>query len=104
MEMERILLISMLVKVVPLLLAGGIGWLVFSRSGIGKSIIRNLQSGGADAEVLASLQADVEDLRRELGEVHERLDFAERRLLQQRQPLPPVRSDAPSPPEPVSAV
>ena len=39
--------------------------------------------GGAEAE-LEQLRADVEALRAELGEVHERLDFAERLLTQAR--------------------
>ena len=39
---------------------------------------------GVDSE-LAGLRADVDDLRRELGEVQERVDFAERLLSQPRE-------------------
>ncbi len=45
---------------------------------------------GADEELVA-LRAEVDDLRRELGEVQERVDFAERLLAQKR----PDRLDAP---------
>lgn len=37
------------------------------------------------AEAVDSLDAEVEGLRRELGDAQERLDFAERMLVQQRQ-------------------
>lgn len=40
--------------------------------------------GGAESE-LAGLRADVDDLRRELSEVQERVDFAERLLSQPRE-------------------
>jgi hypothetical protein len=46
-------------------------------------------AGGGDAE-LEQLRAEVEALRTELGEVHERLDFTERLLTRSREqpPLP----------------
>jgi hypothetical protein len=40
--------------------------------------------GGTESE-LAGLRADVDDLRRELSEVQERVDFAERLLSQPRE-------------------
>ena len=49
-------------------------------------------SGGGVVEV-TELREEVDDLRRQLAEVHERLDFAERMLAQTRdaERLPPVR-------------
>ncbi len=43
-----------------------------------------IEAKGAPSDV-AALRADVEDLRRELAEVHERLDFAERLLAKTRE-------------------
>jgi len=45
--------------------------------------IRAGSLGGADEE-LAALRAEVDDLRRELGEVQERVDFTERILSKPR--------------------
>jgi hypothetical protein len=47
-----------------------------------------LKAGGLDRGVeveIAALREDVADLRRDLGDVHERLDFAERVLSQARE-------------------
>jgi hypothetical protein len=49
--------------------------------------------GGADAE-LAALRGEVDDLRRELGEVQERVDFTERLLSQPREGNRPPGPDA----------
>lgn len=50
--------------------------------------------GGGEAE-LEQLRADVEALRAELGEVHERLDFTERLARSREQPPLPGRSGEP---------
>jgi hypothetical protein len=53
------------------------------RRGVGGSEVEaRLQSLEADMARLESLEADVSKLRQELGEAHERLDFAERMLAQ----------------------
>ena len=46
---------------------------------------------GGDGTEVAALREEMDDLRRELGEVQERLDFTERMLMQVRenQQLPP---------------
>jgi hypothetical protein len=44
---------------------------------------------GGGEEELAALRAEVDDLRRELGEVQERVDFTERILAKPRDPNPP---------------
>lgn len=48
-------------------------------------------SAGGDGTETAALREEMDDLRRELGEVQERLDFTERMLMQVRdnQQLPP---------------
>ena len=57
-----------------------------------------LESGSQDAiprDDIDELDADVAQLRRELGEMHERLDFAERMLAQRPPaPVPPKLDDA----------
>jgi Tfp pilus assembly protein PilO len=47
--------------------------------------------GGAQGSEVAALREEMDDLRRELGDVQERLDFTERMLAQVRdsQQLPP---------------
>jgi hypothetical protein len=51
-----------------------------------------LRSGGIDSEELDELRADLDHVRAELGEMHERLDFTERLLTQSRDrgELPPA--------------
>lgn len=48
--------------------------------------------GGIDSEELDELRADLDQVRAELGEMHERLDFTERLLTQSRDrgELPPA--------------
>jgi hypothetical protein len=48
--------------------------------------------GGIDTEELDELRADLDQVRAELGEMHERLDFTERLLTQSRDrgELPPA--------------
>lgn len=41
---------------------------------------------GVPGAEMEQLRAEVDDLQRQLGEVHERLDFAERLLAQRRDP------------------
>lgn len=103
MPQELLLVVGILFKTVPLLVAGTAGVMLFSRSTLGKAVIHRLQDEGGDAETVAALQADVDELRRELGDVQERLDFAERRLLRQHAAPRPTHPDNPSPPEPMPA-
>lgn len=99
MSLELVMIIGGLLRAVPVLAVGAVGVFLFSRSTLGKALIHRLQEGDSAAAEIAALQTDLSAVRRELGEVHERLDFAERRLIQR--PLPPSRSDMPSPPDPV---
>jgi chromosome segregation ATPase len=68
------------------------GFIGFSVTPIGRAIARRISGGAPDDTVVREVQslkdevADLRDetqaLRRELGEAHERLDFAERMLAQ----------------------
>jgi hypothetical protein len=75
--------------------------LVLARSAFGKALAQRIREGavtGADVDALAS---ELQEVRRELGEIHERLDFTERVLAQQRGALPsggPSEHDSPTPP------
>lgn len=57
------------------------------RGPIGRALADRIagRTGAPEKERLERLDREVEDLRAELGEVHERLDFAERMLAQQRE-------------------
>jgi hypothetical protein len=61
---------------------------VVLRGPLGKAIAERLAGRGAgheDAHELEVLRTDLSDLRGQLSEVQERLDFAERLLTQQRE-------------------
>ena len=91
------LVLALVLKFVPWLMLGG-GVALFARSSLGRALAQRIREGSATDADVAALAADLEEVRRELGEVHERLDFTERLLAQQRiAPPPPARSDQDSP-------
>ena len=71
-----------------------IGLVFISRGEIGKAIAHairvnasdELEGGGELPEEVAALRREVEQIRLELAETHERLDFTERLLAQGRSP------------------
>lgn len=74
---------------VPGILFGGGALVGISFSPIGRAIARRMggKDEAAESQALAEVDAlreEVQALRGELGEVHERLDFAERLLAQVR--------------------
>ncbi len=79
--MERILqlLIPVLALAIPVT---GIAFYGFQR--VLRLRIEEARARGAGTAELEALRADVAELRAELGEVHERLDFTERVLIQHR--------------------
>ena len=70
--------------------------IVIMRGPFGRALAERLSGRartGSEDENVRELKGEVEELRNQLYEVQERLDFAERLLAQQREPerLPPVR-------------
>jgi hypothetical protein len=85
MDMEGILAIT-------LIFGGGTAFLL-SISPIGKAIAERIRSHGAVPMHDAELLAEVDSLRRDVSELQERVDFAER-LLSQSQERPQVAKGA----------
>jgi hypothetical protein len=99
------LILVILFKLAPWLIVGA-GAIVLARSPFGKALVQRIREGLVRGEDVAALAAELDEVRRELGEVQERLDFTERLLAQQRGALPPSGSsehDSPTPPELSSA-
>ena len=94
-------LVSILLRAAPWLVLGTAGAFFLTRSSFGKALTQRLRDGSVRGEDLAGLTGEVEQLRRDLDEVQERLDFTERLLAQQRESLPPPSSgiDTPTPPD-----
>jgi hypothetical protein len=83
-------LLVALLGAIPLLAI--FGWTAVKILGpIGQAVGRRI-GGGSDGEVLERrlelLSQELEQVRAQLAETHERLDFAERLLAQQRSPEP----------------
>ena len=96
------MLFSSFLKLAPLLILGSAGAIFLSRSTLGKALVQRIRQGSLKGEEVAALAAQLEEVRHELGEIQERLDFTERLLAQQRGALPPSGSsehDSPTPPE-----
>jgi hypothetical protein len=89
----------MLVKLVPIMLVGGVGYYFFKRSEMGRALTRRSDTSGD----MVLLQQQVDDLRTELSEMQERLDYSERVLTQLDLPLrhSVTLPKRPTPPEPV---
>ena len=83
--------IAILGKLAPLLLLGGAIW--FFRSNRGARM-RFGSQGGVDQETVAELRAELDEVRRELSELQERVDFSERLLAQQSGAAPVERGPA----------
>ena len=101
-----IVLYRVLTVALPVGVLVGAAYWLFRRSRVGRSVLNRVEDGAADKELLQSLASDVEYLRREMLELQERVDFAERRL---GQPLMEPREQAGrarprTPPEPVQSV
>lgn len=95
-----------LIKLVaPLIIVGGGAWYVLTRTDFGRGLTSRAPALGDTGERLLLLESEVGELRRELSEVHERLDFAERMLAHPSLGPQAVGSgeDTPTPPE-VAAV
>jgi len=77
-----------LAVLIPVLAVFFVGVIGLSRTVIGRAIARRIGGeAGADGvleERVGQLEADLEAVRHELAESHERIDFAERALAQVR--------------------
>ena len=99
------LVLAIVLKLAPWFIAG-LGALFFARSAFGKALAHRIREGTVTSADLAALSDELQEARREIGEMQERLDFAEHLLAQHREALPPCGSsgeDTPTPPELVSA-
>ena len=106
LEVLLSMLLSSFLRFAPLLVLGAGGAMFLSRSTLGKALVQRIRQGSLQGEGVAALAAQLEEVRHDLGEVQERLDFTERLLAQQRGPLPPSGAsehDTPTPPEFVPA-
>ena len=77
-------LLARSVEALPWLVGGLFGLGVFSWSPLGRGLIGHLRSRRTDAAVNEQLLRELEELRQLLGDVTERLDFAERKMAQER--------------------
>ena len=96
----------LLIKLVaPLVILAGGAWFVMTRTAFGRGLTSGTPARGDTGERLLLLESEVGELRRELGEMHERLDFAERMLANPSLGLPQAGSgeDTPTPPEVAAA-
>lgn len=70
-------LIAATIAALPIFALGGLAFVLLSRSMLGKALIRR-GSEALDSSRIDQLMQELEELRRELVEVQERLDFTER--------------------------
>jgi len=73
---------------------GGGMLFALSKSEIGRAIADRIRGGTPGESVEPALAEEVERLRLEVGELHERMDFAERLLAAGRDQVAPGREDA----------
>ena len=72
---------------IPVIALGFTGLITFSFTPLGRALARRLGGPVANPELderVAQLESDLEAVRHELSESHERIDFAERALSQVR--------------------
>jgi hypothetical protein len=88
------------VEVLPWVLAGLSGLAVVSFSPLGRSLVRYLRARQDEKAINEQMLGELEDLRKVLGEISERLDVTERRWTQEQlgPPRPPARVEHLPPP------
>lgn len=77
------LVVGILGKVIPLALIVGGLWFFF-RSEFWKLLKHRLKEGGDQTAQIAQLAAELDEVRREMAELQERVDFSERLLAQSK--------------------
>jgi Tfp pilus assembly protein PilO len=81
--MIAVTILAMLLKLAPIVLAVGMIWF-FAKSETWRLMKRRLTEGGEQAEQVALMAGEIEQLRREMAELQERVDFSERVLAQNK--------------------
>ena len=76
-----VLALKILALTVPLALIGAGGWVLFKRSHFGRALVDRVADGANTQALVHALVDQVAHLEQELGELQERVDFAERRLI-----------------------
>ena len=66
------LVLAIVIKLVPWIIVGS-GALYLARSAFGRALLQRLQEGAVSRDDVLALGSELEDVRRELGEVQERL-------------------------------
>lgn len=72
---------------IPIIVMGFTGLIAFSYTPLGRALARRLGGQAANPELderVAQLETDLEAVRHELADSHERIDFTERALAQVR--------------------
>ena len=77
-------LLARSVEVIPCLLAGLSGLAVVSWSPLGRNLVRYLRARQEEKAINEQMLGELEDLRKVLGEISERLDVTERRWTQEQ--------------------
>jgi hypothetical protein len=70
---------------IPITLFLSVAAVFILRGPLGKALADRIGGRAPDAREVRELRGEVDELRQQLGEVQERLDFAERLLAQQRE-------------------
>ena len=78
MDMEGVLAITFIF--------GGGTLFLLSVSPVGRALAERIRGSGGQPEPDHEMQADLDALRAEVSELHERMDFAERLLAQRPEP------------------
>ena len=88
-----------LAVMIPLTIVFFSGLMLLSRTTIGRAIARRIGGEVAPDATLRihELEAEVEGLRAELAQIHERIDFAERMLMRAEEVRPSIQSLIPTP-------
>ena len=81
-------LVNRSIDILPWLVAGFSGLAVVSFSPLGRGLVRYLRTRREEMANTEQMLGELQELRRVLDEISERLDFTERRLAQ-HQPEPP---------------
>jgi hypothetical protein len=80
------------IEILPWLVAGLSGLAVVSFSPLGRGLVRYLRARREEMAITEQMLGEMQELKKVLEDISERLDFTERRLAQQQ--LEPPRSRA----------